>query len=424
MTIAGQCRLLNGDPPRDTREAIVTPEDPPRKLVDRAAIRALRDFMRTESAGGIVLLAAAMLALAVANSPLSASYFEALHANLGPLSIHHWINDGLMALFFLLIGLEVKREGIDGQLSSWSRRLLPGAAAVTGMIAPALVFVALNRHSPETLVGWAIPAATDIAFALGILALLGPRVPASLKVLLTAIAVIDDLLAIIVIALFYTGEIAWLPLAGAMLGLVVLIALNRLGVRGIVPYLLIGIGIWVGVLLSGVHATLAGVAVAFAIPLAPHRRRPDDAHPPLERLEHALHPWVTFAVVPLFGFANAGVSFAGITLDHLLSPLPLGIALGLFVGKQLGIFGAIWAMVRLRLADRPAHAGWRQIYGMAILCGIGFTMSLFIGGLAFGAESMRGDEVKIGVFAGSLLAGIFAWLVLAGARPGRTKTKQ
>jgi len=329
-----------------------------------------------------------------------------------------------MAVFFLLVGLEIKRELLDGQLMQWPQRILPGAAALGGMIVPGLVYSAFNLGMAENLRGWAIPAATDIAFALGILALLGPRVPASLKVLLTAIAVIDDLLAIIVIALFYTGEIAWLPLAGAMLGLVVLIALNRFGVRAIAPYLLIGIGIWVGVLLSGVHATLAGVAVAFAIPLVPHRRRPDEAHPPLERLEHALHPWVTFAVVPLFGFANAGVSFAGITLDHLLSPLPLGIALGLFVGKQLGIFGAIWAMVRLRLADRPAHAGWRQIYGMAILCGIGFTMSLFIGGLAFGAESMRGDEVKIGVFAGSLLAGIFAWLVLAGARPGRTKTKQ
>ena len=394
----------------------MTPEKRSLGLIDHAAIRALRDFIRTESAGGIVLLAAAVLALAVANSPLSAAYFNTLHARLGPLGVHHWINDGLMALFFLLIGLEVKREGLDGQLSSWSRRLLPGAAAVAGMAMPALVFVALNRHSPETLVGWAIPAATDIAFALGILALLGPRVPASLKVLLTAIAVIDDLLAILVIALFYTGQIAWLPLAGAAFALVVLIALNRLGVRATAPYLLIGIGIWAGVLLSGVHATLAGVAVAFAIPLLPHRRRPNEAHPPLERLEHALHPWITFGVVPLFGFANAGVSFAGITLRHLVSPLPLGIALGLFVGKQLGIFGAIYAMVRLRLADRPAHASWRQVYGMAILCGIGFTMSLFIGGLAFGAESGAGDEVKIGVFAGSLLAGIAGWLVLARAR--------
>jgi NhaA family Na+:H+ antiporter len=394
----------------------MTPENRSLGLIDHAAIRALRDFIRTESAGGIVLLAAAVLALAVANSPLSAAYFNTLHARLGPLSVHHWINDGLMALFFLLIGLEVKREGLDGQLSSWSRRLLPGAAAIAGMAMPALVFVALNRHSPETLVGWAIPAATDIAFALGILALLGPRVPASLKVLLTAIAVIDDLLAILVIALFYTGQIAWLPLAGAAFGLGVLIALNRLGVRAIAPYLLIGIGIWAGVLLSGIHATLAGVAVAFAVPLNPHPRRPNEAHPPLERLEHALHPWVTFGVVPLFGFANAGVSFAGITLRHLVSPLPLGIALGLFAGKQLGIFGAIWAMVRLRLADRPAHASWRQVYGMAILCGIGFTMSLFIGGLAFGAESGAGDEVKIGVFAGSLLAGMGGWLVLARAR--------
>jgi NhaA family Na+:H+ antiporter len=402
-----------------TREAIVTPERRSLRLIDHAAIRALRDFIRTESAGGIVLLGAAVLALAVANSPWSGAYFAALHTDIGPLSLGHWINDGLMALFFLLIGLEVKREGLAGQLSSWSRRLLPGVAAVAGMAAPALVFVALNRHSPATLVGWAIPAATDIAFALGILALLGPRVPVSLKVLLTAIAVIDDLLAIVVIALFYTGQIAWLPLAGAAFGLALLIALNRLGVRAIAPYLLIGIGIWAGVLLSGIHATLAGVAVAFAIPLRPHRRHPEEAHPPLERLEHALHPWVTFGVVPLFGFANAGVSFAGITLPHLLSPLPLGIALGLFAGKQIGIFGAILAMVRLRLADMPARASWRQVYGMAILCGIGFTMSLFIGGLAFDEASGSADAVKIGVFAGSLLAGLAAWLVLAG--PGSKK---
>ncbi len=386
--------------------------------------RGLRRFIRNEASGGVVLLGAALLALVVANSPLGGAYVEALHRYLGPLSVLHWINDGLMAIFFLLIGLEVKREIICGQLSSWSRRILPGAAAVAGMAVPAAIFAIVNLGSPENLRGWAIPAATDIAFALGILALLGSRVPVSLKVLLTAIAVIDDLLAIVVIAVFYTGEISILPLALAASGLAVLVILNKSGVRSLVPYVAIGIAVWYGVLLSGVHATLAGVAVALTIPLRSARRQPTtrESEPPLERLEHTIQPWVAFAIVPLFGFANSGVSLAGFTAADLVSPLPLGIALGLFVGKQIGIFGTIWALVRLDLADAPAHATWRQVYGMAILCGIGFTMSLFIGGLAFAASLHAMDAVKLGVLGGSLLAGVGGWLLLSGSKPEQVAT--
>lgn len=384
----------------------------------RAAAAALRDFIHSEASGGIVLLAAAVLAMIVANSGLAESYFHMLHVEIGGLSLLHWINDGLMALFFLLVGLEVKREFVVGELSSWGRRILPGASAVMGMAAPAGIFLAVNRGIAGNWGGWAIPAATDIAFALGILTLLGSRVPASLKVLLTAIAVIDDLLAIVIIALFYTDHIAFLPLAGAAIGLLVLIGLNRAGVRSLVPYVIVGIAVWYGVLVSGVHATLAGVAVAMTIPLGSRgRRRDEDLEPPLLRLEHGLHPWVTFLIVPVFGFANAGLAFGGMTLAGALSPLPLGAALGLFLGKQIGIFATIVTMVRLRLAHAPAHASWRQIYGMAVLCGIGFTMSLFIGGLAFGGTPELMDEVKIGVFAGSILSGIGGWWLLRGGRP-------
>jgi NhaA family Na+:H+ antiporter len=370
----------------------------------------LRAFFTAEAAGGLVLMAAAIAALIVANSRLAPHYFLTLHEQLGPLSLLHWINDGLMALFFLLIGLEVKRELIAGQLSTWSRRLLPGAAAVAGMAVPALMYVAFNAAEPANLRGWAIPAATDIAFALGILALLGRAVPVSLKVLLTAIAVIDDLLAIVVIAIFYTSDIAVLPLAAAGCLLAVLVGMNKAGVRALWPYLLIGIGVWVGVLLSGIHATLAGVAVALTVPL----RNPGGGHAgaPLERLEHAVHPWVTFLVVPIFGFANAGVGFGGMTAGDLASPLPLGIAAGLFLGKQAGIFATIRTLVGLRLAHMPHAASWRQVYGMSILCGIGFTMSLFIGGLAFANSGHAMDSVKMGVFAGSILAGLGGWLVL------------
>jgi NhaA family Na+:H+ antiporter len=376
---------------------------------------ALRTFMASEAAGGFVLIAAAVLALVVANSPLADAYFGVLKSYLGPLSVLHWINDALMALFFLLVGLEIKREVLDGQLSTWERRALPGAAALAGMLAPALIYVAINSGDPSALRGWAIPAATDIAFALGVLALLGKRVPASLKIFLTAVAVLDDLGAIVIIALFYTSDLQLGPLIGAAGGLAFLYGLNRAGVRSLAPYLLVGAGVWVAVLLSGVHATLAGVAVALTIPLRPTPGRPEAADSPLHRLEHAIAPWVAFAVVPVFGFANAGVSFAGLGIDEALAPVPLGIALGLFLGKQLGIFGAVWAMVKLGAAQLPADASWRQVYGVAILCGIGFTMSLFIGGLAFGEGTTRGDEVKIGVLAGSLLSALAGYALLSAS---------
>ncbi len=368
---------------------------------------AIRRFLSGDAAGAIVLLAAAIAALIVANSPLASTYFSTLHHVVGGMSVHHWIDDGLMALFFLLIGLEVKSEFVSGHLSIWGERILPGAAALAGMAVPAALYVLVNMSMPANLRGWAIPAATDIAFALGILALLGSRVPTSLKVLLTAIAVIDDLLAILVIALFYTGHIALLPLLAAGLGLGVLVILNLSGVRSLVPYLLIGVAIWYGVLLSGVHATLAGVAVAFTIPL-----RTGDGQPPLKRLEHALQPWSSFLIVPAFGFANAGIAFGGMVAADVIAPLPVGIMLGLFLGKQIGIFATIRGLVTFRLANAPKNASWAQVYGMAVLCGIGFTMSLFIGGLAFAGASHAMDAVKVGVFAGSILSGVAGWLIL------------
>ena len=368
---------------------------------------ALRRFFSGDAAGAIVLLAAAIAALIVANSPLAPTYFATLHHAVGGMSVHHWIDDGAMALFFLLIGLEVKSEFVSGHLSTWGERILPGAAALAGMVVPACLYLLVNIGTPANLRGWAIPAATDIAFALGILALLGSRVPTSLKILLTAIAVIDDLLAILVIAVFYTGHIALLPLLGAGVGLGVLVVLNLSGVRSLVPYLLIGVGIWYGVLLSGVHATLAGVAVALTIPL-----RTGDGQPPLKRLEHALQPWSSFLIVPAFGFANAGIAFGGMVAADVIAPLPVGIMLGLFLGKQIGIFATIRGLVTFRLAEAPKNGNWAQVYGMAVLCGIGFTMSLFIGGLAFAGAPHAMDAVKVGVFAGSILSGVAGWLIL------------
>ena len=368
---------------------------------------AVRRFFAGEAAGALVLLAATIAALLVANSSLAPAYFATLHREVAGMSVHHWIDDGAMALFFLLIGLEVKSEFVSGHLSTWGERILPGAAALAGMVVPACIYLLVNVGAPENLRGWAIPAATDIAFALGILALLGSRVPTSLKILLTAIAVIDDLLAILVIAVFYTGHIALLPLLGAGAGLGMLVILNLAGVRSLVPYLLIGVGIWYGVLLSGVHATLAGVAVALTIPL-----RTGEGQPPLKRLEHALQPWSSFLIVPAFGFANAGIAFGGMVAADVVSPLPVGIMLGLFLGKQIGIFATIRGLVSVQLAEAPRNANWAQVYGMAVLCGIGFTMSLFIGGLAFADAPHALDSVKIGVFAGSILSGLAGWLIL------------
>ncbi|RWG60385.1 MAG: Na+/H+ antiporter NhaA [Mesorhizobium sp.] len=373
----------------------------------------LREFLDGEAAGGIILMAAAALALIVANSPLAETYFAALHAYLGPLSVSHWVNDGLMAVFFLLVGLEIKREMLDGQLSTWPRRVLPGIAAAGGMVFPALVYVLVNRDNQAALPGWAIPTATDIAFALGVLSLLGSRVPASLKVFLTALAIIDDLGAVIIIALFYTSGLSLAYLGAAFAVIAVLIVLNRMRVMNLLPYLVLGAALWVLVLKSGVHATLAGVALALTIPL---ERSPgighDVEHSPLHRLEHGLHKLVPFIVIPIFGFANAGVSLGGLSVAALVEPLTLGVAAGLVVGKLVGVFGASVLAIRLGLADLPANAGWLHMIGISLLCGIGFTMSLFIGLLAFANDAALQDAVKVGILAGSLIAALVGAAVL------------
>ena len=379
------------------------------KLLERPR-SILRAFFRQEASGGIVLMTSAALALIVANSTLGPAYFDTLHVDLAGMSLLHWINDGLMALFFLLVGLEIKRELAEGALSTWPRRALPGIAAAGGMIVPALIYVALNVGSPETLRGWAIPAATDIAFALGVLALLGSRAPVSLKIFLTALAILDDLGAVLIIAFFYASELSLTYLGLAALTLAALFALNRAGITRLAFYLVLGAVLWVFVLKSGIHATLAGVALAAAIPLR-SRGAVEHAHSPLHRLEHALTPWIAFLIVPIFGFANAGVSLSGMTPSAMLDPVPLGVAAGLFFGKQIGVFGFAWIAIRLQLASLPAHATWLQLYGVAALCGIGFTMSLFIGLLAFADPHLQ-DEAKMGVLAGSLLSALVGWLII------------
>lgn len=378
----------------------------------------LREFLDGEAAGGIILMATAALALIVANSPLAEAYFALLHAYLGPLSVSHWINDGLMAVFFLLVGLEIKREMLDGQLSTWPRRVLPGIAAAGGMVVPALVYVLINRDNPAALSGWAIPTATDIAFALGVLSLLGNRVPASLKIFLTALAIIDDLGAVIIIALFYTSGLSLAYLGAAFAVIAALVALNRMRVMNLIPYLVLGAVLWVLVLKSGVHATLAGVALALTVPLEPAAGIGDDIeHSPLHKLEHGLHRLVPFIVIPIFGFANAGVSLAGLSMAALVEPLTLGVAAGLVLGKLVGVFGSSALAIRLGLADLPANAGWLHMIGISLLCGIGFTMSLFIGLLAFASDVALQDAVKVGILAGSLVAALLgaAMLVMAPA---------
>ena len=379
----------------------------------------LRAFIASESAGGIILIVAAALALAIANSPLLPDYQKLLSTPVAfsagslvaidkPLLL--WINDGLMALFFFLIGLEVKREIVTGQLRSWKQASLPIIAAIGGMAIPAIVFVALNLGSPENLRGWAIPAATDIAFALGLLALLGSRVPVALKALLLAIAIIDDIGAIAIIAIFYTENMNLAALALALIPAAAMLLLNRAGVARTIPYFLFAALLWICVLKSGVHATLAGVVTALFVPIATGDERP------LERLEHALHPWVAFLILPIFAFANAGVSFAGAGLDALLAPLSLGIAGGLVIGKQLGIFGACWLAVKAGWARLPEGVSFRHVYGLSCLAGIGFTMSLFIGNLAF-ADPQQIAAVKFGVLGGSLVSAITGIVVLRFASP-------
>ena len=388
------------------------PDAPPRS--------ALRDFLRSEAAGGILLMAAAALALIVANSPLARAYQDLLHfetgpplsPKLGPMTVHLWINDGLMAIFFLLVGLEIKREFVDGRLSTWDRRRLPVIAAAVGMAVPAGFYLAFAAGTAGLGRGWAIPAATDIAFAIGVLALLGSRAPTSLKLFLTTVAIADDLGAVAIIALAYTDSLDLTALASAGAILLVMYAMGRSGVRRLWPFLTGAALLWYAVLMSGVHATVAGVLAAAVIPIVATPGTPDSAESPLHRLEHGLSPWVAFLVVPLFGFANAGVSLEGVGLERLLAPLPLGIAAGLFLGKQIGIFGAVWLTVRLGFATRLRSATWLQVWGVAMLCGIGFTMSLFIGALAFPGDPERIEEAKLGILAGSFLSALGGYALL------------
>ena len=376
--------------------------------------------LRGEAGAGVLLIAVAVAALVAANSPLAGPYHELFHAPLGwtPVAklntLHLWINDALMALFFFVVGLEIKREVLDGELASPARRRLPVLAALAGMAVPALVYLGVTGTAPELRAGWAIPAATDIAFALGVLALLGPRVPPSLRLFLLTVAIVDDLGAVAIIALFYTASLKLGWLAAAAVVLAALAGLNRAGVRHGAAYLLLAGLLWYAVLHSGVHATVAGVLAALTVPLRLDRH----GDSLLLRMEHALAPLSAYAIVPLFGFANAGVSLGGISLAAIASPLPLGIALGLFLGKQAGILGTIWAAHRLRLAQLPSGATWPQLWGMALLCGIGFTMSLFIAQLGFPTSPELVEEAKLGVLLGSLASALGGYLVLrTSARP-------
>jgi NhaA family Na+:H+ antiporter len=384
---------------------------------------AFRRFFASESAGGIALAMAAAVALILSNSAWGPLYEQLLllrfELRLGqdllvlskPSVV--WVNDLWMAVFFFLVGLEIKREFTEGELNSPRQAALPAVAALGGMAAPALIYAAVNWGDPVALRGWAIPSATDIAFAIGVLMLLGSRVPASLKVFLTAVAIIDDLGAIVIIALFYTDQLSLTMLGGAALCVAVLVLMNRAGVTRVDAYTVIGLVMWLCVLKSGIHATLAGVATALAVPM----RRPDGSSP-LQDTEHALHPWVTFLILPTFAFANAGVSFAGVGWATLAEPVTLGIAAGLVVGKTVGIFGATWLMVRAGQAAAPSGASWLQVFGVSLVCGIGFTMSLFIGGLAFeGQDPAYELRVKLGVLCGSLIAATLGAVVLLRARP-------
>jgi NhaA family Na+:H+ antiporter len=379
-------------------------------------IATIREFLKLEASAGIVLVISAGLALVMANTFLAPFYQVFLDVpvivQVGALKLAKplllWVNDGLMAIFFFLVGLEIKREVLQGELSSWSQASLPGFAALGGMAIPALIYVLINLGSPETLRGWAIPAATDIAFALGVLALLGSRVPAALKIFLLALAIMDDLGAIIIIAVFYTADLSLTSLGLAAVGMVILACLNIFRVTRLASYILVGLAVWICVLKSGVHATLAGVAVAFFIPL---RGASETDESPLEHLEHTLHPWVAFAILPFFAFANAGVSLQGLTFGSLLAPVPLGIAAGLFIGKQIGVFGFSYGAVRLGLAKLPQGVSWLQVYGLSFLTGIGFTMSLFIGTLAFD-DLEHATGVRLGVLLGSLLSGVGGYFLL------------
>jgi len=380
-------------------------------------------FFKLEAASGLVLLFAAVIALIISNSDLSNAYFDILNSYLKlgvgifslKLSVLHWINDVLMAIFFFLVSLEIKREFIQGELSNPKQALLPIVAAVGGMVVPALIYIAINFKDPVTLKGWAIPSATDIAFSLGVLSLLGKRVPLSLKVFLTALAIIDDLGAIVIIAFFYSGEVQYFYLL-LMLGcLIILLILNKFNVRNFIPYLIVGILLWEFTHVSGIHATIAGVLLALTIP----HKSSDKKHSGslLLKLEHAISPYVAFGIMPIFAFANAGVSLEGVTFASLMSPVPLGILCGLFFGKQIGVFIFSYISIKLNFAEMPNNSDWLKIYGVGVLTGIGFTMSLFVGNLAFADATTHTDGVKIGVLLGSLLSTVFGYsLIFFGSK--------
>lgn len=381
-------------------------------------LKPLTEFLRLEAASGILLLIAAVLAMVVENSSAK-SFYDALlgvpvEIKIGEFEIAKplllWINDGLMAIFFFLIGLEVKREFLDGELSEPSRLVLPIIAAVGGMAIPAGIYAYINWQDPVAMKGWAIPSATDIAFALGVLALLGSRVPNTLKLFLMTLAIVDDLGAIVIIAVFYTSDLSLSSLFVASVTLISMFALNRRGVLSLAPYLLLGLVLWAAVLKSGVHATLAGVLTALFIPF---KKQPGEDKTQLELLEHDLHPAVVYGILPLFAFANTGISFEGLTVGSLFNPVPLGIAAGLFVGNQIGVFGFSWVAIKSGLAQLPKGASWLQLYGVALLCGIGFTMSLFISSLAFeqGGADYAVDD-RLGILVGSIASAVMGYAVL------------
>jgi NhaA family Na+:H+ antiporter len=384
----------------------------------------IEEFIEKESSSGVLLIIVTILALILSNSFLGPLYQSFLHipveVRIGALhidkSLHHWVNDGLMAIFFLLIGLEVKRELIEGHLSSVKQAMLPGIAAIGGMAIPALVYVIFNynNENPIAMSGWAIPTATDIAFALGILSMLGSRVPVSLKLFLMALAIIDDLGAIVIIALFYTTDLSTLSITVAFVSLIVLIAMNMLGVAKKAAYFMVGLVLWVSVLKSGVHATLAGVALAFTIPLNSQR---EGVHVSLlKELEHDLHYWVAFFILPMFAFVNAGVNITEISMEQMAGPVPLGIMMGLFIGKQLGVFGFSWLAIKLKITSLPEGSNWLQLYGVSVLTGIGFTMSLFIASLAFTDAKMFEYTDKLAILIGSFASGILGYLVLRSGK--------
>ncbi len=387
-------------------------------------MKRVEEFIKKESSAGIVLIFVTIVALILQNSPLSELYSSFLHTpveiRFGALQIAKplllWVNDGLMAVFFFLIGLEVKREVMEGHLSSVKQVALPGIAAVGGMVVPALVYIIFNKGESFAMNGWAIPTATDIAFALGILSLLGSRVPVSLKIFLMALAIIDDLGAIIIIALFYTSELSMLSIGVASASLIVLLILNRMGVAKKAAYILVGVVLWVSVLKSGVHATLAGVALAFFIPLNV-KASDGKSFSMSKEMEHDLHYWVAFMILPLFAFVNAGVDLRGISLEEMFGPVPMGIMLGLFIGKQLGVFGFSWLAIKLKFASLPEGSNWRQLYGVAVLTGIGFTMSLFVDSLAFSDSQVYKYADKLAILLGSFISGVVGYLILRGSKP-------